>query len=347
MLDLPDPTAEIRLVALTSLHGANYWSSRPVTRVDVAVGAFDHISSADVSGFTDALVGALPGLHEHRCSVGRPGGFIVRLRRGTYAPHVMEHVALELQEMIGHRVGYGRARGGDRPGEYTVTFEHLHSAVGLRAAALALQVVQAAFAGRFESVDAAVAELKALAALPEPHPLPQHVTCGIVGGGDRAAVRESLLRRGIAEEDLIIDVSPAYLLNAGLPYASSDVAVILDAQPVDVPERYRDPARARRLHGVLADGVPEGGYVVVPAGDPELIRVVEDAGRMAAVFGAEISRREAAALAATEERGRIVILERGRTVATERTQGHLPIDSQLAAALAVSARERMAGRVGR
>src|SRR4051812_10545512 len=61
------------------------------------------------------------------------GGFIIRLKRGTYCAHIVEHVALELQTMIGHDVGYGRTRGGDGAGEYTLIFEHLNEAVGLRA----------------------------------------------------------------------------------------------------------------------------------------------------------------------------------------------------------------------
>ncbi|HEX8670865.1 MAG TPA: hypothetical protein VF710_03210, partial [Longimicrobium sp.] len=74
----PDPYAEIRLVSLRSLRGANFWSTRPITRLDVAVGEYDEISSAEVPGFTDALVKALPGLREHRCSIGERGGFITR-----------------------------------------------------------------------------------------------------------------------------------------------------------------------------------------------------------------------------------------------------------------------------
>ncbi|MEJ7811694.1 MAG: hypothetical protein WKG32_14880, partial [Gemmatimonadaceae bacterium] len=179
---LPDPTTEIRITALASLHGANFWSMRPVTRMDLAVGAYDDISSAQVDGFGAALRSALPGLAEHRCSIGERGGFLTRLRRGTYAPHIIEHVALELQTMIGHDVGYGKTRGGDAPDEYTLVFEHQHAGVGLRAAALALGVVQRAFAGTLTTVDAAVAELKALARSPDVPPLRQRVRCGITGG---------------------------------------------------------------------------------------------------------------------------------------------------------------------
>src|SRR5437899_2358511 len=94
---VPDPAVEIRITGLHSTRGLNYWSRRPVIRMDLVVGAMDDISSADVPGFTQALVSAMPGLVEHRCSIGTRGGFITRLRRGTYAPHIIEHVALELQ----------------------------------------------------------------------------------------------------------------------------------------------------------------------------------------------------------------------------------------------------------
>lgn len=104
----PDPATEIRITGLHATRGFNYWSKRPVIRMDLAVGAFDEVSSADVAGVTDALVATMPGLREHHCSIGIPGGFVIRLRRGTYAPHIIEHVALELQTMIGHEVGFGR-----------------------------------------------------------------------------------------------------------------------------------------------------------------------------------------------------------------------------------------------
>src|SRR6476661_3645158 len=165
----PDPTVEIRMTTLHATRGANFWSTRPVMRMDLVVGAYEDISSADVPGFTEALVSAMPGLEEHRCSIGERGGFIIRLRDGTYAPHIVEHVALELQTMIGHDVGYGRTRGGDNEGEYTLVFE----------------TVQQAFAGTLTSVEHAVAELSALAATSDVPKLAQHVLCGITGGSDR------------------------------------------------------------------------------------------------------------------------------------------------------------------
>ena len=55
----------------------------------------------------DRLAAALPTLWEHRCSEGRPGGFLERLRAGTYMGHILEHVVLELQSLAGLEVDYG------------------------------------------------------------------------------------------------------------------------------------------------------------------------------------------------------------------------------------------------
>jgi hypothetical protein len=344
----PSPYDEIRLLGLHTLRGANFWSRRPVTRMDVHPGAYDDISSAEVAGVTETLVAALPGLWEHRCSIGERGGFVTRLRRGTYAPHIAEHVGLELQSMMGHDVGYGRARGGDRPGEYTVVLEHRHGAVGLRAAELALEMVRRAFARELErsAVDAAVAELTALAATAdEPRPT-RRVLCGITGGGDRSGVVEALVARGVPRDGLVA-LSPAELLAEGLPYGSSTAAVMLDADPGDVPERYHDPELARRLVAVVADAVVDGGIVVCPAHDWELQELAREAGCRVAVFSAadDVTARDARlATAVAQLRGGRIVLELGGTSEDAgEPGGGASLEAQVAAALTARVLRGMAG----
>lgn len=65
--------------------------------------------SLAIPGFAERLLVTLPGLAEHHCSPGRPGGFVERLRRGTYFAHIVEHVALELSEAAGIGVTYGKS----------------------------------------------------------------------------------------------------------------------------------------------------------------------------------------------------------------------------------------------
>src|SRR5918911_4149087 len=333
------------MTALQALRGANYWSARPVTRMDLVVGAYDEISSADVPGFTERLVEALPGLHEHRCSIGTPGGFVIRLRRGTYAPHVIEHVALELQAMMGHDVGYGKTRGGDEPGEYTLVFEHRHDMVGLRAAALALEIVQRAFAGTLDAVDHAVAELSALARTADTPPVRAAVLCGITGSRDRLETRSEIVRRGIGNEELIVDLSPAYLLQQGLPYDRSEMAIILDAEPTDVPPRYREPERARRLVTVVCDAVRRNGVVLCPAKEWEVQDYARDERCRVAIFASDddVTARDkkVAHSAAWVEDGRIMLECCGQTTDGGALRPRVPVAAQVAGALAVFTLEEL------
>src|SRR5690606_25558327 len=243
-----------QILAVRTLRGANYWTSFPVTRLDLTVGAYETISSADVPGVTEALVSALPGLVEHRRSIGERGGFVTRLGRGTYAPHIIEHVALELQEMVGDEVGYGRARGGDREGEYTVVVEHRHGRLGTEAIRAATGLVTEAFAGAPLPMTEVLATRQDVRRGRDDPPLEAKVDCGVLGSGDLDSIRRVLDRCGVPY-DSTIAVRPEEVLLAGLPYAASDTAVLLAIDPEDVPPRYREEERRARIAAGAADAV--------------------------------------------------------------------------------------------
>ena len=336
-----DPSTEIRITTLHATRGMNFWSKRPVIRMDLAVGEFEHISSADIGQLTSQLVNAMPGLRDHQCSIGSAGGFVLRLRRGTYAPHIIEHVALELQTAIGHRVGFGRTRGGDTAGEYTVVFEHDHEQVGMRAAALALEIVQRAFAGTLDTVEPALTELTALSKTPDTPPLHQRVFCGITGGGARAETQQELVRRleAMGEHDpLVIDASPAYLLQAGLPYSYAEMAIILDENPNDVPERYREIDNARKLLGIVTDAVRTDGIVICPAKAWEIQDYAREENLRVAIFRTDddVTRRdERVAMAVARVRAGEIWLERcGNPKSAGALRDDVPAEAQVTAALA-------------
>src|SRR3954468_14845084 len=101
----PPIPAALRVSRIRALRGPNYWRLAPVIACDVRLGELEELTSIDVPGFCDRLVEALPSLREHPCSRGVTGGFVDRLREGTHWPHVLEHVALELQTLAGSDVG--------------------------------------------------------------------------------------------------------------------------------------------------------------------------------------------------------------------------------------------------
>ena len=286
----PDPFIEMRMTALHATRGANYWSRCPVTRwTSPSV----RTRTCHPLAFQASLARWWPRCRASSSILLQHWGarrlHLAPAPRHGAALHIVEHVALELQGQIGHDVVYGRTRGGDVPGEYTVVFEHVSDVVGLRAAALAFDTVQRAFAGTLESVEPALAELRALAAQ-HVQRLTQHVR--VASQAARYAPRRepSLARRGVGGDDgLVVDVAPGYILQVGPAVARSDVAIVLDDEPTDVPERYRDPERAARLVSVVADAVRSGGVVIAPASAWDVQDRARDAGCRVAVFAPDDS----------------------------------------------------------
>jgi len=135
----PEPT--LRIIEARVMRGPNYWAREPVIRQLVDLGVLEEFPSNTIPGFVDALVELLPTLEDHACSLGRRGGFISRLRDGTWAGHVAEHVALELQNLAGTDVRHGKTRGTGEYGRYNVIFEYREEQVGIDAGKLAVRLV--------------------------------------------------------------------------------------------------------------------------------------------------------------------------------------------------------------
>ncbi|WP_375401839.1 cyanophycin synthetase [uncultured Sphingomonas sp.] len=132
----------LRVVERAVYRGPHLYGLRPMIRIQIDLGALEEWPSDRLPGFADRLLALLPGLEDHGCSYGEPGGFVRRLRDGTWLGHVIEHVALELQGMAGHPVTRGKTRGvKDRPGVYDVLFRYRDEHVGLMAGAHAIRLV--------------------------------------------------------------------------------------------------------------------------------------------------------------------------------------------------------------
>ena len=153
---------ELRVTRLRALRGPNYWRLAPVIACDVRLGALESVNSAQVPGFNDRLLAALPSLREHPCTLGTPGGFIERLERGTHIPHILEHVALDLQNLAGSDVGFGRVVPSGDAGVWWVIVAYDEEDVGLQSMRDAVSLVRASLGGQRFDIGAAVANLQEL-----------------------------------------------------------------------------------------------------------------------------------------------------------------------------------------
>lgn len=134
----------MKILKVQTLRGPNYWSIRRqkliVMRLDLEELA-DRPSNT-IPGFYEGLMEALPSLVEHFCSPGCRGGFLSRVREGTMMGHIIEHVALELQELAGMSAGFGRTRETADAGVYQVVFEYLDEQAGRYAGRAAVRLCQ-------------------------------------------------------------------------------------------------------------------------------------------------------------------------------------------------------------
>ncbi len=134
----------MKIISTNVFVGPNVWASFPVIRQVIDLGLLEDWPSARIGPeFIDALVAALPGLAEHGCSYREPGGFIRRLREdeGTWLGHVLEHCAIEVQNVAGTDVTFGRTRGTGEPGQYNMVYEYRQRDVGLDAGKLAMRLL--------------------------------------------------------------------------------------------------------------------------------------------------------------------------------------------------------------
>ena len=113
----------MRIESIRTLAGPNVYSHRPVLLMRLDLQELYEKESHEIPGFVERLLALLPGLGEHYCSKGYAGGFVERLREGTYFGHTVEHVALELTGLAGCDATHGKTRYAGEPGVYNVVVE--------------------------------------------------------------------------------------------------------------------------------------------------------------------------------------------------------------------------------
>ncbi len=294
----------MKVIERRVLWGPNIYAARPVYLAVIDLEALDGVASTAIPGFTDALLAAVPTLDQHRCSPGCVGGFVERLRRGTYMAHITEHLALELQCLAGHKVGFGRARRvAGMPRHYRVVFAFQVERVAEAALDLAMDVVMTLAAGKPVTLDAGLAQLRQLA------------QAAALGPSTRAIV-EAAARRGIPALRLTEHASVFQLgwgvkqqrIQATMTSKTSHIAVGL-ASDKDLTKRLLREAGIPVPQGWIVSTLEAAQAAAQGANGPVAMKPLcgnQGKGVTTAVEGADAV---AAAFARAQQFGRRVIVE--------------------------------------
>jgi cyanophycin synthetase len=124
--------------------GPSTYAHFPVIKVLLDLGELEQWPTGRLGPeYVDALLAALPTLNEHGCSYRERGGLVRRMREndGTWLGHVLEHVAIELQNIAGEEVSFGKTRSTATAGVYTVVYEYAQRDEGIAAGELGIQLL--------------------------------------------------------------------------------------------------------------------------------------------------------------------------------------------------------------
>jgi len=144
--------------------GKNIYSLKPVIKAVIGLGELYDTPTKDIYMLNERLLAMMPGLAGHFCGVGYEGGFVDRLREGTYLTHVTEHMVLELQSMMGYQVNYGKSRVTENPSVYYMIFEYKNEKFAIECLLAAVNTVNSLIEGKLPDFEKTLKELSRMVA---------------------------------------------------------------------------------------------------------------------------------------------------------------------------------------
>ena len=127
------------------MRGPNYWSVKNpkiiVLRLDLE--NFKNTLTNEIPDFSVRLEKLFPGLSDHRSTEGAENRFFESVRKGVKLSHVVEHIALELQNLSGMGCSYGLTYPSPQEGIDYVVFAYSEERAGEYAAYAAVKITEA------------------------------------------------------------------------------------------------------------------------------------------------------------------------------------------------------------
>jgi len=152
----------MKILKIQALRGPNLWSiqRKKLIQMRLDLEEMEQFPTNKIDGFRERLEAMFPTMIEHRCSEGVRGGFFMRIERGTWMGHVIEHIALEIQTLAGMETGFGRTRETKTPGIYNVVFSYTEENVGMFAAESSVRIAEALIAGTDYDLESDIQKMK-------------------------------------------------------------------------------------------------------------------------------------------------------------------------------------------
>lgn len=244
---------------MRAIRGPNYYSRHPVIFMQLDIQELEMKPTDMVEGFKKNMESMMPSLYEHKCSPGRIGGFFERLDRGTWAGHVVEHVALELQCLAGQEVAFGKTYNTDKIGIYNLVYRYIDENTGLRAGKMAVDIVERMFDSIVTDIKPLVSELKEIS------------TWSLLGPSTQSIIDEAS-KRGIPH--IRLNEESYVQLGQGIHQRRIQATIMDNTSALGV-EIADDKERTKNLLASMGIPVPRGLSVI---SEDEALKAAETIG---------------------------------------------------------------------
>jgi cyanophycin synthetase len=230
----------MKIGRIRTLNGANIYSHNPVIVMRLNIEDLSETRSHEIPGFIDRLLNLLPGLCEHRCDKGEPGGFVEQLQQGTLVCHVVEHVVLELTGHAGIPADYSKTTEAGDPCCYNIVVEHKAEQGTRYLLEAAVELVEALIKGEPFPLAEKVAEARRIVAKTELGPS----TKAIIDAAERRGIPwvringDSLVRLGYGKHRKYVQAAMSEHTSAIAMEVASDKELtkrVLEQASIPVP----------------------------------------------------------------------------------------------------------------
>lgn len=233
----------MKIISMSNYRGRNIFSHKPVIKMIVDLGDLTETSTKELRAFNERLLKYFPGLRTHYCSPGYEGGFVQRLQEGTLVSHVTEHLALELQCIVGYDVYFGKTRVVEEPSTYCIVYEYINERCAMECGYAAVEIVLSLARNEIVRIDEILNRLHRLSLETDLGPSTQAIY--------NEAMRRHIPVRRLGEDSLLQLGYGKHMrfIEASLPGTTSSIAV-------DLAKNKQLAKELLREHQIP---VPEGG----------------------------------------------------------------------------------------
>ncbi|WP_032121281.1 cyanophycin synthetase [Clostridium amazonitimonense] len=151
----------MKITSYRVFEGRNIYSHKKCIKLEVDLEGYRDIPSKDIPGFNENLVELVPELKKHRCGIDEEGGFVKRLKEGTYLAHICEHIIIGIHNTLGMDISYGKAREINLD-KYYIIFQYIYPRTALSIAKLSVDIVNALIKNKSVNMKYRLKDIKAI-----------------------------------------------------------------------------------------------------------------------------------------------------------------------------------------